>query len=64
MGELEEGIAVGLGSGKAHHVGIRPQKDRCRSTCEVEEAEGSRGDTETQAHNFSGGQKENCGGCT
>jgi hypothetical protein len=66
MGWHSEGIAAsgGLGSCKAHHVGVSPQKDRCRSTCEVEEAEGSSGCTETQAHNFSRRQKTNCSGCT
>jgi hypothetical protein len=69
MGEFEEEIATSEGSDgfrsrQAHHVGISPQEDRCCSTCEVEEAEGSSGCPETQAPHFSSRQKENCGGCT
>jgi hypothetical protein len=41
MGWHSEEIAArgGLGSGKAHHVGISTEENRCRSTCEVGEGE-------------------------
>jgi hypothetical protein len=66
MGWHSEGIAAsgGLGSGKAHHVGISTEENRCRSTCEVEEAEGSSGCPKTKTPLFGSRQKENCGGGT
>jgi hypothetical protein len=65
MGWHSEGIAASRrGPGKAHHVGVSTEEDQLGAKSTLGEAEGSIGCTETQAHNFSGGQKENCSGCT